>query len=182
MQKNHRSLLVAALAGATAMGCASTRTLGTQYSDELATREIEARLAADPDASAFDVDVKVFRNKAVLLGEVADQRSRDAAVEIASGVEGVSAVDDQLIVLGVPRETPFDEDPDFLIVSRINTMIAMDGNVRGRDIDVEAYDGVVYLTGIVRSEPEKKRARAIAANVRGVDEVYNLLDVSPGRS
>jgi hyperosmotically inducible periplasmic protein len=177
-----RIALVAALAGATSLGCASTRTLGTQWSDELATREIETRLATDPDASAYDVDVKVFRGKAVLLGEVEDERSREAAVQIASNVAGVQSVDDELKVLGVPRETPFDDDPDFLIASRVSSMLAMDGDVRGRDIDVEAYDGIVYLTGIVRSESEKKRAATLAANARGVDAVRNLLDVSNARA
>ena len=172
-----RTALAAALIAAMALGCASTRTLGTQYSDELSTREIEMRLATDPDASAYDVDVKVFKGKATLLGEVEDERSRQAAVEIASGVAGVNAVEDELKVLGVPRETPFDDDPDFLIVTRVNSMLAIDGDVRGRDIDVEAYDGVVYLTGVVRSETEKKRAGALAANARGVDGVRNLLDV-----
>lgn len=177
-----RFAFAAALAGVMAMGCASTRTIGTQYDDELLTREVEARLATDPVASAFDVDVKVFRGKATLLGEVEDEASRDAAVSIASRVEGVREVDDELVVLNVPRETPLDDDPDFWIVSRIDTSYMLDGDVRGRDIDVESYDGVVYLTGIVRSEEEKKKAGTIASNTRGVDDVRNLLEVSNERA
>lgn len=48
-----------------------------------------------------------------------------------------------------------------------------------RPVQVEVRDGVVYLSGIVRSEEEKERAEEIARDVEGVEKVVNEIEVQP---
>jgi hyperosmotically inducible protein len=158
-------------------GCASTRTLSSQLEDANTTREIEYRLAEDETASAYDVDVKVHRGFVVLLGDVEDEASSAAAERIARAAPNVIGVDNRLTVLGVDREAWIDGDPDVLITSDISMAFAEDPIVRGRDIDVESVDGIIYLTGMVATEQQRRRAAIIAAQVPDVDQVVNLLTV-----
>lgn len=172
--------MAAALGFTMTLGCASTRTLSQEWDDEMLTRRVESGLRMSDNTSAYDVDVKVFDGRAVLLGEVEDETSKLTAERIAESIPGVTEVDNELKVLGVESETPFDGDPDTWISTKISTKYAFDGDVKGRNIDVETIDGVVYLTGIVESEMAKERAEGIAMETDDVDGVKNLLEVSGG--
>jgi hyperosmotically inducible protein len=46
-----------------------------------------------------------------------------------------------------------------------------DSPVRGMQIDVDTRDGVVYLTGSLKSAAEKKQAIEIARTTEGVNKV-----------
>ena len=64
------------------------------------------------------------------------------------------------------------------IEDRVLDTLWGDSTLSRRDIDVdEVSDGVIELTGEVRSEDERNRAFDLAAGVKGVTEVVDNLEI-----
>jgi hyperosmotically inducible periplasmic protein len=53
----------------------------------------------------------------------------------------------------------------------------LDDDIKGRDITVDAREGVVYLKGTGESDTQKQVAETIARETDGVSRVENLLKV-----
>jgi len=81
----------------TAIGDASRAAVATA-SDTAITARIKAGLAADFGLAAATISVETTAGRAVLQGTVANDAARDRAAALAAGVEGVTAVDNQLVV------------------------------------------------------------------------------------
>ena len=69
---------------------------------------------------------------------------------------------------------------DSLIANKVTMALYSDKQVNGRQIAVEAAQGVVQLTGVVASTAEAQRAVQIAQQVKGVKTVRNHLRVQEG--
>ncbi len=67
-------------------------------------------------------------------------------------------------------------DDSAAIKTRIETRLKASASLKGDDIKVEADNGVVTLTGTVRSQAERNRAAQLAT-VTGVTRVENKLDI-----
>ena len=66
---------------------------------------------------------------------------------------------------------------DSLLANKVKIALYADKQVIGRQIAVEASQGVVQLSGVVASTTEAQRAVQIAQAVKGVKEVRNRLTV-----
>ncbi len=66
---------------------------------------------------------------------------------------------------------------DGQIKSEIDTLLRENGRVDSRDIQVDAQEGVVTLSGSVGSPAEIRAAAGIAENVFGIQEVKNQLTI-----
>jgi len=64
---------------------------------------------------------------------------------------------------------------DDVIYDEVRLKLANDATARGGGLGVEVKEGVVTLTGKVRSEKQKNRAESITKKVRGVTKVVNKL-------
>lgn len=62
------------------------------------TAEVKARLVADPVLSALAIDVDTMGGKVQLRGSAPTSAARDNAAVLAARVDGVSSVDNQLLV------------------------------------------------------------------------------------
>jgi osmotically-inducible protein OsmY len=67
---------------------------------------------------------------------------------------------------------------DVSITRRVETAIAKDPFLRSMEIHVETQDGVVNLSGFVRSLQDIEKAGDLARAVRGVSAVRNTLRVA----
>jgi len=67
---------------------------------------------------------------------------------------------------------------DASITRQIQQDLASDAALRGMEIHVETLDGVVNLTGFVRTLEDIARAGAVAKRVSGVSAVRNGLRVA----
>lgn len=66
------------------------------------------------------------------------------------------------------------------LTDRVLETLWSDAALGRRDLDVEEMDeGTVILTGAVATEREQRRARELAASVRGVTEVDERLAIDP---
>ena len=68
---------------------------------------------------------------------------------------------------------------DTTITPRVKTQMLNDPQVGGHANDVDTYQGVVTLSGRVKSQTEKAQAVALARRVSGVTEVKDALQVIP---
>lgn len=71
---------------------------GEVLTDASITAKVNAELAKDAKLSAMKIDVDTSNGRVALKGTAPDPASRDRATQIAQAVEGVTAVDNQLIV------------------------------------------------------------------------------------
>lgn len=100
-----------------------------------------------------------------LNGTVDNGVQRRLAALIVMSIVGVQSVDNQIEVhRGVPR-------PDSEIVADVRRGLRWDVNVNSATIVVSSKDGVVTLSGAVRSGTEKRRAKNLSwvVGVRQVD-------------
>jgi osmotically-inducible protein OsmY len=66
---------------------------------------------------------------------------------------------------------------DNLLANKVKLALYADKQVSGRQIAVEASQGVIQLSGVVASLPEAQRAVQIAQGIKGVKEVRHRLTV-----
>lgn len=66
---------------------------------------------------------------------------------------------------------------DSTITGNVKTEMIKAKDVKARNVDVDTIDGVVFLSGMVDSRQEAKRAAEIAKSMSGVKKVKNDLQV-----
>ena len=102
MKANNRWPLLIALGALftfTAAACRTTQSPRHQVDDAAITTRVKTKLATDLNlATATNIDVNTTNAVVTLAGQVEDDQVRRRAVEIASRVEGVASVNDNLQV------------------------------------------------------------------------------------
>ena len=86
---------------ATLVACASTSKqegAGEYVDDSVITTKIKSLLAADDFLKSFQISVETYKGTVQLSGFVDSQKAVDKAGEIASGVQGVKSVKNNLNV------------------------------------------------------------------------------------
>ena len=68
---------------------------------------------------------------------------------------------------------------DDVIYDQVRVKLAGDRDTGGDAIEVKVHEGVVELSGRVRSDTAKSKAEKIAKKVKGVVKVVNQLKVAP---
>ncbi|MGQ9633870.1 MAG: BON domain-containing protein [Bryobacteraceae bacterium] len=68
---------------------------------------------------------------------------------------------------------------DDKIYDEVRLRLASDAQVKGGALTVEVQDGIVTLSGKVRTEKQKARAERLTRRVKGVVKVLNKLYVEP---
>ena len=66
---------------------------------------------------------------------------------------------------------------DSLLANKVKLALYADKQVSGKQITVEASQGVIQLSGVVASPPEAQRAVQITQGIKGVKEIRNRLTV-----
>ena len=75
--------------------------------------------------------------------------------------------------------TPVRYVEDSVLIAKVKTALIQQKGLEGLSIHVNAYKGVVQLSGFVDSDVNKELAGQIAKSVDGVNEVVNNLIVMP---
>ncbi len=72
-----------------------------------------------------------------------------------------------------------DQKKDDEIYDAVKRRLAGDPEVKGGTLEVTVKDGVVTISGIVRTDRAKTKADKVAGRIKGVTKVINEIKVSP---
>jgi len=162
------------------VACASTpkqEGTGEYVDDSVITAKIKTKLATDDFLKSFQIGVESRKGIVQLSGFVDSQAAVNKAGEIASGVEGVKSVKNDLIVRVPKTESAGKYFDDSVITTKVKARLAEDNVLKAYEINVKTYNGVVQLRGFVDSQMTIDRAGKIASGVEGVKSVKNDLIV-----
>ena len=154
-------------------------------SDPVITTKVKAKLAADPAVQASQFDVKTEKQVVTLTGNVDSQQAKDRAIELARGTSGVTDVVDMVSVRSDADSGDAPEPgrmlgvviDDATVTASVKARLLDDPLVKGLRIDVDTREGVVYLTGKVKTKAEMDRAIEIAKASEHVRDVQANLVV-----
>ncbi len=165
-----------------------------QVSDDALKQRIEQALQADPSLKSSQITVRSVNQGVVLLGGTAKTLSAHLrAIEVVAIIPGVRRVASEvqspetLADAEIWRESPppppgegygvWDTASDIWITSATKMRLLADSQTPALDINVDTWEGVVTLFGIVPSPEAKAAAEADARKVSGVKRVENELQV-----
>jgi hyperosmotically inducible protein len=151
------------------------------------TTAVKTRLAADDTVKAYQIDVDTREKVVTLSGSVSTVAEKTQAVAVARGTGGVVNVVDNITVKGTaegamarPADTPVvDAVRDAAVTAAVKTKLLADPKISGLKIDVDTKDGMVTLTGTVRSQAEKDEAVRLARQTENVRNVTDQMTVAP---
>jgi len=159
--------------------------LACSSTDPGVTSKVKSKLVADTTVKAYKIDVDTRDHVVTLTGSVDSQAEKDQAMRLARETKGVRDVVDMIAVRTTadngnapePGRTLGERVDDAGITMAVKGRLLDDPQVKGLRIDVDTREGVVYLTGTVRSAAEKDRAVELARNTENVKNVVTNLTV-----
>ncbi|MGE0596341.1 MAG: BON domain-containing protein [Hyphomonadaceae bacterium] len=153
------------------------RTIGEGIDDAAASQQIKTRLLTVDRPGFAEVDVEVANGNVLLSGPAPSEQHRHTAELIARNVGSISNVYNEIVV--GPHSSFLRSTSDELITAQVRARLAASGAVRAINVNIETFQGNVYLMGLARSQSELERAAEIASRVRGVQRVVSFMEVRP---
>lgn len=120
-----------------------------------------------------DVSVVSYNRNVLLVGRVPDQATRSEVGRIASGIDNVNGIVNE-VDTGAPR-TLTDRSSDSLITSRVKARFVDDQSFRAHHVKVVTADSTVFLMGIV-TRREADAATEVARTTQGVQKVVRVFE------
>ena len=142
------------------------------------TRENVSKALEEANLREVAVDVDKDSKIVHLKGTVGTMSDRTRAEEVAAAAVGTSGrVLNELTVEGLNTEVADDLDGD--IKDALDRMVDNDRVLKERDVNFAVVNGVVTVTGEVRSAQEKNRVTQIVKAAPGVKDFANALEIHP---
>jgi len=143
-------------------------------------------LAHSKELGGKNIDVKVENRSVTLQGSVETPTQRNGAEQIARAADGVSGVTNNLAVTNpeaaneppASAATPVDTNAD--LAKRVEFELFRTNAFNTSTMHIKAEEGVVSLSGTVRSRAEQLLAEQVAQTVSGVKKVTNDLKIATG--
>ncbi|MEX2220159.1 MAG: BON domain-containing protein [Candidatus Rokuibacteriota bacterium] len=148
----------------------TTESMKTTVSDSWLTSKTKIALFADSRAPGSSVNVETKNGMVYLRGKVESAAEKQAAEEIARGIEGVQAVRNELQVVPGSAKRIVDVKDDE-ITQQVKNRFERDPKLKS--VDVRTDNGVVTLRGRLPNITDSARASQMAREVPGVRAVRN---------
>lgn len=152
------------------------RNLARSVNDVSAERVIRARMARAEGFKLKGIDVDVNEGVVLLAGNVQRQEDRIEAERIAWSAPRVEQVGNEVLIKdkqGMVRNAK-----DSFLTTLVKARLTADRYVKGRNINVESHDGIVYLLGVARGQAELERVAEIASRTRGARQVISYVKIA----
>lgn len=145
--------------------------------------KLEAAYLFNTELNNFKIGTHVSGGQVTLDGHVPSESHRQLAEEIAKNLDGVSSVTNNLAI--GEGDYGWDEKErsfrtrffDLTTTTRLKSAYAINDELKATDINIDTKDGVVTLTGEVKSDAAKQLAEQIAVGYDHVENVNNQLQV-----
>jgi len=141
-------------------------------SDSWVTSKTKIALFADDRVKGRQVHVETKDGVVMLRGKVDSAEAKSAALEIAKGIEGVKNVKNELQVVAPSKRSEVAAD-DKVVAKNVQSKFKADPQLK--NVKVEVNNGVVSLSGEVKSIDASAKASEVARSVAGVRSVKNDL-------
>lgn len=154
--------------------------------DAFTAANVRRRIAYHTGLRNLALDIDVDGATVSVSGEVDSAVQQEAVVATVRDTKGVETVSAALTVVDEESVTKEAADVwdnarengnDEWIEKRVETSLLLSQSVDLLDLDVEVDNHVCVLTGYASTEDEKQAAERIAADVYGVKEVVNEIEV-----
>jgi len=155
----------------------SMKKVGGFMDDSGVTAKVKAALVDDDAIKSTDISVETHSGVVTLSGFVPSQDQAEKAVAVAQKVEGVKSVSDKLHAKDSTKSSVSGYAGDAATTSEIKAKLLADDIVPSRNVKVETTNGVVQLSGTVKSQAQSERAEGIAKAIDGVKSGKNDLTV-----
>lgn len=154
----------------------------TQLSDVEIKASILQAILKNPDWRKDELEITVSNGAVVLTGQIIDAAHQTGLEQLARTTTGVKTVSSKLTVSSinnsVSNSTPaINESGDEKLAKEIEFACYKTDAFNLKTIKISAKDGLVILSGEVRSQAEKLLAEHIAKETIGVKNVTNTLEV-----
>jgi hyperosmotically inducible protein len=107
------------------------------------------------------------RDTVATAGETGAERAKRAGQEISQKTADAAKTAQEAL-------------SDGTLTAKIKAKMALDDRVKARDLDVDTTNGVVTVTGKLRSTAERERALALARETEGVRQVVDRTTLDTG--
>ena len=166
-----------------AMGCVAAAVLiataacGPRTPDYEKTADTALSSAALDKVNAdYDKDAKTIH----LKGTVDTENDRQRAADVVQKAVGNGAqVANEVTVAN--KDEKIADDFDGALETRLNELVDNEVDLKGENIDFDANNGVITITGSVKSAAERDKVGDIARSQPGVKDVVNSLEVKPNK-
>ena len=165
-------MIAGAAAGAVGLGVAQERSTRDALSDLETQVAINNALMNHSGALFRGVQIGVSEGRVLLTGAAPSADDAVAAVEIAHAQSGTREVINELSVEGRSAEQAA---RDAWITAELRARLIGEAGLDSVDVNIETYDGVAHLIGVVASRDAIRRAAAAAAGTPGVRRVVSHL-------
>lgn len=153
------------------------RSLADAREDARIRLDIESLFAEQGTGVLSNVVVEVYEQDVLMVGTVTNRTSRELAGTLASQVEGVGPIQNEIQVVG---DSSLEATAaDLAIETKIKRSLRAAEGVHSVNMRWHSVNGVVYIFGRALSEDERRKAVAIARDVEGVRDVADFLKVVP---
>lgn len=166
-------LLVGGAAVTGAIVVNDRRTSGAQLEDQAIELKAGNRIKDEVGSRARAL-VTSYNRRVLLTGEVANERDKVLIGEIASRVENVSAVQNELEITNSP--TLRERAADTVVTGRVKAAFVDVNQIPSSAFKVTTERGTVYLMGRV-TQRESDYATQVARNTQGVRRVVRVLEI-----
>lgn len=145
--------------------------------DALATTQVKALYAKEADLPANKVHVKTINGVTKLEGVVATRAQANRALELASSVDGVNAIDDSN--LKVKSSNQFLKDSALTAVAKGKILRLRTKNIvsPNYDLHVETTNGVVHVHGYMATQSDVDKVVSTLRATKGVKAVRTNVKV-----
>lgn len=151
-------------------------TMASAFSDMWITTSSKARLLADGDTPAMDINVDTEDGVVTLFGVVPTEASKAAAEADVWKVSGVKKVDNALQVVSAKEQKAVEvQDADAVAGAKA----ALANKSAFKDVTVDVKNGAARLTGTVANQADWLMAAVTVRSSSGIRSVNNDLKVKP---
>ena len=157
----------------------AAKTPGERVDDTGLATGVKTALIGDKQVDAGNINVETYQGVVQLGGFVESESERQAALNVATDVDGARHVLDAMVVLAGSRtfgQTVTDTEIQTKLRTKLSTIKGIDNSLR---INTEVRQGHVLLSGFVATADHKQQAGDIAAEIADVVEVHNLIALKP---
>ncbi|SEP70943.1 hyperosmotically inducible protein [Solimonas aquatica] len=173
-------LNAAAQAGDTAPPEPHSDSVGAAITDTAITANVKAKLLGVEGLKHSNISVTTTNGVVTLSGTASSAKAKATAEQIASRINGVKSVDDQLQAgtqSGMDKMAHKTERvaSDSWITTKVKSELMADSVSKGFEVSVSTSHGVVMLKGDLLSQDAIDHVKALAGKVKGVKSVDTSL-------